>query len=203
LEAGVTARDQDLRSATVLSLLSVGWNTIVGVAAVASAVLTHSAALTAFGLNAVVDSIASIVLIWRFRIEAGDASRADEVERTAVRIVGIVVLVVAAFVAVQAARSLATGSGPRRSVVGIGLAAASVGALAPLALAKRRLAARMASPALAADAVLSGVGAVLAATALAGEALSATLDIWWADAVAAIVMVVVLAREGWAALRTR
>jgi divalent metal cation (Fe/Co/Zn/Cd) transporter len=199
----VTPRDQDLRSATVLSLLSVGWNTIVGIAAIVSALLTHSAALAAFGLNAAVDSVASVVLIWRFRIEGRDASRADEVERTAVRIVGVVVLVVAVFVAAQAVRSLASGSGPRRSVLGIGLAAASVVALVPLARAKRRLASRMVSPALAADAVLSGVGAVLAATALAGEALSTTLDIWWADAVAALVMVVVLGREGWAALRTR
>ena len=149
------------------------------------------------------DSVASIVLIWRFRAEAREPSLADDVERAAMRIVGAVVLAVAAFVAAQAARSLSTATGPERSPAGIALAAASVCVLAPLARAKRRLARRMRSPALAADGALSGVGAVLAATALAGVALSTAVDIWWADAVAALVMSAVLAREGWSAIKTR
>jgi divalent metal cation (Fe/Co/Zn/Cd) transporter len=48
--------------------------------------------------------------------------------------------------------------------------------------------------------VLSGAGAVLAATALAGLALDRALDWWQADPAAASLIALFLFREGWRTL---
>ena len=87
------------------------------------------------------------------------------------------------------------------STVGLTLLVASVVLLPPLAVAKRRVAARLGSGALRADSILTAVAAVLAAISLASLAASEALGVRWADAVAALIVAAIVFREGWSSLR--
>jgi divalent metal cation (Fe/Co/Zn/Cd) transporter len=140
--------------------------------------------------------VASIALVWRFSIEAREPERADRAEKLAEGIVGGVLLVLAAYLAISALQALAADAQPRGTFVGMALLLLSLAALPPLALAKYRVAAKLGSRALRADSFLTGIAALLALVSLVGLGLSEAFDIRWADAVGALVATVALAREG-------
>ncbi|MBA2254459.1 MAG: cation transporter [Chloroflexi bacterium] len=193
-------RDELLRRALVLSVLSIVINGIAGGTAVVIGLTSGSLSLLGFGFDATIDSAASAALVWRFSIEAREPHRAERVERIAERIVGVVLLVLAAYLALSATRALASGSHPEATVVGIALLVFSMVALPPLALAKYRLAARLGSGALRADSILTGIAALLALISLVGLGLSVALGLTWADAVGALIVAAILVPEGWGAL---
>ena len=196
-----TTRDRDLRGALWLSIFSVVWNGIAGSAAAFVALGTGSLSLLGFGVDAVIDSIASVALIWRFRVESAQPVRAARVEKMAERIVGVALILLAVYLVVVSIRALATQSHPEASFASIALLVASVIVLPPLARAKYVVARRLGSGALRLDSILTGVAALLAAISLASLAASDMFGLWWADAIAAIVVALILAREGLMSLR--
>jgi divalent metal cation (Fe/Co/Zn/Cd) transporter len=175
------------------------WNGVAGSAAVVLSFLTGSLSLAGFGFDAVVDSAASVALIWRFTVETREPHRAARVERAAERVVGITLIVLGAYVVAGAFRALATSAHPESSLAATALLVGSLIVLPPLAIAKRRVAAGLRSGALRGDSILTGIAAVLAAITLA-TALLQGIGLWWADAVGALAVAVVLLREGWAAV---
>ena len=177
--------------------MSIGWSGVVGSIAVATAVQTGSLALLGFGADAVIDAFASIVLVWRFTIESHHPHRADRVEQAAERAVGFALIVLAVYLVVGGLRSLAAQDHPSTSTVGALLLVASIVVLPPLAIAKHRVAARIASGALRADAILTAVAAILALISLSSLAAYQALGLWWADAVAALIVSLIVVREGW------
>ena len=160
-----------------------------------------SLSLLGFGVDAVIDSIASVALIWRFVIESRQPARAARVERTAERLVGLTLIVLAVYLGVGSVGSLAAHAHPQPSSASMALLLASVVVLPPLAIAKYRVAAQLGSGALRLDSILTAVAAVLAAISLASLAASNVLGLWWADAVAALIVGAILLREGWQSLR--
>jgi divalent metal cation (Fe/Co/Zn/Cd) transporter len=196
----MATRARHVRQALWLSAFSVAWSGIVGSIAVVVAVAGGGLSLLGFGVDAVIDAAASVTLIWRFTVEAGHPDRAVRVERTAERVIGAALIALAAYLIAGSARSLAVQSHPAGSVATIALLAASVVALPAVAAAKYRVALRLASGALRADSVLTAVAALLAAISLASLAASDTLGLWWADAIAALIVAGILLREGWSSL---
>lgn len=194
-------RAADLRHALRLSALSIVWSGVVGSIAVYVALASGSLSLLGFGADAVIDAVASVVLVWRFMVEARQPHRTDRVEQAAERAVGIALIALAAYLALGALRVLAVGGHAETSTIGLALLVASVLVLPPLALAKNRVAARLESGALRADSILTAVAAVLALISLVSLAASDALGLWWADAVAALVVSVIVLREGWSSLR--
>src|SRR5215468_9265674 len=85
---------------------SVAWALLVGAASVAAGVAAASTALVGFGLDSLVDGGASATLIWRFSHEQRETRAADDLERRASHIVGAILLVIAAYLAVRATLSL-------------------------------------------------------------------------------------------------
>ena len=197
----MTTRAAALRRALVLSGVSVAWSGIVGALAVYAALESGSLTLLGFGVDAVIDAVASSVLIWRFRVEAREPERAARVERTAERVVGLALTALAIYLVVGALRALAQGAHPASSVESLALLIASVVVLPPLAVAKYRVAGRLGSGALRLDSILTAVAASLAGISLVSLAASDALGLWWADAVAALVVAAIIVREGWSSLR--
>ena len=191
-----------LRRALWLSVLSIAWNGIAGSIAVAVALGSGSLSLLGFGADAVIDSVASVALIWRFLVEARQPVRAARVERLAERVVGIALIALALYLVVGSVRSLAAQAQPDASLVAVALLLASAVALPPLALAKYRIAARLGSRALRADSILTAVAGLLAVVSLVSLWLTQTFGLWWADAVAALIVAAIVAREGWEASRS-
>lgn len=194
-------RHLDLRRALALSVVSIAWSGVVGSFAVVVALSSNSLSLLGFGADAVIDAFASIVLVWRFRVEVRHPHHADRVEQAAERGVGLALLALALYLVFGAVRALMTGGAPHPSDVGLGLLIASFLVLPPLAVAKNRVAARLRSGALRADSILTAVAAVLAAISLVSLAASSSLGLWWADAASALVVAAIVVREGWSSLR--
>jgi divalent metal cation (Fe/Co/Zn/Cd) transporter len=193
-------RPRQLRRALWLSGLSIAWNGVAGSIAVYVALATGSLSLLGFGADAVIDSVASVALIWRFLVESSQPERAARVERLAERVVGMALIVLALYLVAGAIRALAVQTHPDPSVVAVALLLASAVALPPLALAKYRVASSLQSGALRADSVLTAVAGLLAIIGLASLAASEAFGIWWADAVAALIVGAIVLREGWSAL---
>jgi divalent metal cation (Fe/Co/Zn/Cd) transporter len=185
-----------LRSALRLSYLTIAWNGVVGALALVVSVIDESPALAGFALNALLDSSASLVLVWRFSRERRDPAGADRLERRAQHGVAFGMLVVALYVGFQASSSLAEGSHPEASAFGAIVSAASLLVLPWLGRAKLRVASGLSSGALRGDAVLTLASAALAATTLAALLLNAGLDWWWADPIVALLIATALAVEG-------
>jgi divalent metal cation (Fe/Co/Zn/Cd) transporter len=194
-------RSELLRRALVLSALSVAISGVAGGFAVVVGLATNRLSLLGFGFDAAIDAIASIVLLWRFRIERTHPARAERAERLAEIVVGCVLIVLAAYLAFSALQALATGAQPEATALGLAISIASVLVLPPLALAKLRAARGLGSGALRADSVLTGVAALIAAVSLAGYGLTELAGIESADAVGGLIVAFVLIREGISAVR--
>lgn len=192
-------RTTDLRRAVALSALSIAWSGVAGSVAIYSAVATGSLSLLGFGADAVIDAMASAALIWRFTAESRQPERAHRFERTAERVVGFALIALALYLAAGSIRSLAAQAHPESSS-SVALLLASAAVLPLLAVAKYRVAARLGSGALRADSVLTGAAALLAVISLASLAATDAFGFWWADAVAALIVGVIVLREGWSSL---
>jgi divalent metal cation (Fe/Co/Zn/Cd) transporter len=196
------SRTSALERAARLCALTVGWNVIVGGLAVATAVSTRSLSLIGFGINAVVDSSASIVLVWRFRAEiGGHAERARRAEKLALRLAGAAFLLIALYLLIQSARALSAGRHSQATAFGIAEALAAVLVLPILASAKYSLSQRLGSRALRADSLLTWSGVALALVALAALIAQRTLGWWWGDDVGGLTIAALLAWQGSRAAR--
>ena len=197
----MNARARDLRAALVLSGLSIAWSGLAGSLAVYGALVGGSLTMLGFGVDAVIDAVASCVLVWRFLVEGREPERATRVEHLAERVVGLALIALAAYLVFGALRALVMQVHPETSFESLAILIASAVALPPLAIAKYRLAGRLASGALRLDSILTAVAATLAAISLASLAASDALGLWCADAVAALVVAGIIVREGWGSLR--
>jgi len=175
---------------------------VIGLIAVAIALASRSLSLLGFGVDSAIDSAASVVLVWRFRIEISEPHRAERVERIAEVAVGGVLLFFAAYLAINAAFALSNHAGAETTPASVVLLLASLVLLPPLAIAKNRTAAALRSGALRADSILTAIAAVLAFVSLLSLVLSEWFGFWWADAAGALIVAIVLARESWAAFRS-
>jgi divalent metal cation (Fe/Co/Zn/Cd) transporter len=162
---------------------------------------SDSIALVGFGLDSVIEMAAAGVVLWRMALEArgvpGD--RLGETEERVRRFVGATFFALSVYVVAEAGTTLWRGTGPRSSVVGIGLALLSLGIMPLLAWGKLRAARALDSRGLAAEAKETLACAYLSFALLVGLAAHALAGWWWADPVAALCMVPWLLREGWEA----
>jgi cation diffusion facilitator family transporter len=193
-----------LRRGLLLEYLTVGWNIIEGLIAIVAGLGAGSIALIGFGIDSFVESVSGSVLIWRLRAEAtggADEERTERVERRAERLVGVSFLVLGVYVAYEAVQTLLAQERPAASPVGIALTLLSLVVMLWLARAKLRTGEALASRALIADSKQTLACWYLSAIALVGLTLNAVFGLWWADPVAALAIVVFLAREGIEALK--
>jgi divalent metal cation (Fe/Co/Zn/Cd) transporter len=189
-----------VRRARMLAWVGMAWHGIEAVVAIAAGIAAGSIALIGFGIDSVVEAMAGFVLLWRF---AGSRHASDRAERSAQKMIAVSFYVLAAYVAVEAVRSVVAGERPDGSTVGIVLAAATVLTMPPLAIAKERVAHKLRSSATKAEGRQNMVCAYLAGALLVGLSANALLDWWWADPAAALVIAAVAVREGREAWRGR
>ncbi len=196
----MTTRASDLQRALALSALSVIWSGVVGSIATYAALIGGSLSLLGFGADAVIDAAASAALIWRFSAESRRPEQAHRLEQRAERLVGLALVVLALYLGAASIRSLVAGAHSETSALAVAILLASVLVLPIFAIAKHRVAARLGSGALRADSILTAAAALLAAISLGSLAATDVFGLWWADAVAALVVGAILLREGWSSL---
>ena len=195
-----TIRAAQVRKGRSLEFLTIGWNILEAFVAVVAGIAAGSISLVGFGLDSVIEVSSGVTLMWRLSLDA-DAARREKLENTSLKIVGITFIALAGYVAIDAVISLWNREHPDSSYIGIGLATLSLVIMPLLARAKRRVASQIQSRALQADSRQTDICAYLSAILLGGLLLNALFGMWWADPVAALVMVPIIAKEGIEALK--
>jgi divalent metal cation (Fe/Co/Zn/Cd) transporter len=186
-------RRELVRRARLLARLGLAWHAVEATVAIAAGVVAGSVALVGFGADSLVEAVAGVVLLWRF----GSARASSEAaERRAQKLIGASFFLIAAYITAEAVRSLAGGEHPEVSAVGIALAAVTLVTMPPLAIAKGRVADRLASSATRSEGRQNMLCAYLSAGLLVGLGANALFGWWWADPVTALVIAAVAVNEG-------
>jgi divalent metal cation (Fe/Co/Zn/Cd) transporter len=188
------------RLATSLLWITLAWNLAEGAIAVISGIAAASVALIGFGLDSFIEVTAAGILLWRLRLPEHDET-VERRETTARRIVGLTFIVLAAYIGAQTLYSLITSAEPDPSNVGLVLSIVALIVMPTLGLLKRWNARRIGSRALIAESTETLLCAYLALTLFVGLAANTLAAWWWADIVAALVMIPWIAREGLEGLR--
>lgn len=199
LLAGVERESLVLRGQR-LSWLTLGYNSVEGFIAIGAGLLAGSIALVGFGFDSAIELAASVAALWRLQADVNPIER-ERVEALTLRVVGVLFLALAVYVALDAASALLKKEAPDESTVGIVLAAASLVVMPLLARAKRKVAIALGSRALRAESQQTQLCTYLSAILLGGLTLNAFFGWWWADPVAALIMVPIIGKEGVESLR--
>jgi divalent metal cation (Fe/Co/Zn/Cd) transporter len=179
--------------ARLLAWGGIAWHFVEFAIAMTAGVAASSIALVGFGIDSLIESAAGLVVVWLF---TGSRLHSGRAERRAQQMIAVSFFVLAAYVAVEAARTLASGDHPEASWVGIGLALVTAPTMPLLARAKRGVGNRLHSAATVKEGAQNMVCAYLSVALLVGLLANALLGWWWADPTAAFVIAGVAAREG-------
>lgn len=171
--------------------LTIGYNALEAVVAIAAGTAASSAALIGFGLDSVVEVLSAAAVAWQFTRKDPEAY-----EKPTLRVIAVSFFLLAAYVAVNAGLSLAGVFEPERSTVGIILTALSVLVMPLLSLAEYRTGRELGSATAIADSRQTLICSLLSAAVLIGLVLNSLFGWAWADPVAALVIVVFAVREG-------
>jgi divalent metal cation (Fe/Co/Zn/Cd) transporter len=199
-------READLRLALLLTYITLGWMTIEGTASLLLGWASKSLLLEAFGIDSVIELFSAGVLLWRLRVEASgkaDERRVEAVERRASKWVGYTLYFLVLYVVFN------SGYGPfvahrvtdtHESAWGILIGLVAKIGMPILAGYKLKVAARLNSRALRADAMEAIMCGYLSIVLIVGLAATRILGWWWLDSVAALALIPFLIREGRAAI---
>ncbi len=195
------ARTSDVQLALRLTYVTLAWMLIEGASALWLGSRSRSLLLEGFGLDSVLEMASAGVLLWRLRVElSGSASQAviDTAERRAATIVGYGLYALAVGVVVGAGYGLAAHhiTDTHESVWGISIGLVAKVGMPILAGMKLRVAARLGSRALRADAMEAITCGYLSVVLIAGLAATRLLGWWWLDSIASLVLVPFLVKEG-------
>ena len=163
---------------------------VEAVLAITAGVAARSVLLTAFGADSVIELLSGATLLWRLRVEAVGESdaRVDSVEKRAVWISAVLLVVLCAYVALTSIAGFVLRIQPERSWLGVAVSAAAVVVMPWLAARKRAANQTIQSAALRADIAESITCAYLAGVTLLGAAINAITGLWWVEYIAAVIL---------------
>jgi divalent metal cation (Fe/Co/Zn/Cd) transporter len=200
MDAITLTRPELVRRGQRLEYFTIGYNSLEGLVSIIAGLMAGSVSLVGFGLDSAIEVASGAALLWRLHHDLNPRRR-EQVERTTLLIVGWCFLALAVYIAYESASTLIRHEAPERSISGIIIAALSVIVMPLLARAKRRVAAGIGSGAMHADSRQTDFCTYLSAILLGGLLLNAVAGWWWADPVAGLVMVPIIAKEGVYGLR--
>ncbi len=188
----------DRQKALGLAAFTVLYNIGEGGVAILASSLSGSSALWGFGLDSFIESLSGCVILWRFGRHGVDTlePEAESIERRAEQLVGVTFLILGTYVCIDAGLALWNQSPPEASGIGLILVLASMAIMPVLYLLKIRLGRRINSRSLVADAKETLACTSLTVALLIGLGANYLWGLWWLDPVAALVIAVLVLREG-------
>ena len=199
-------RASDLQKALLLTYITLGWMLVEAAASLVLGWASKSLLLEAFGIDSVIELFSGLVLFWRLRIEASGiagAERAEEVERRAARYIGYSLYALVVYVVLNSGYGLFIAkriTDTHESVWGILIGVVAKVGMPILATYKLKVAARLNSRALRADAVESITCGYLSIVLMVGLAATWLLGWWWLDSIAALALIPFIIKEARAAI---
>ena len=194
-ETVILERAAVVRDGRRLEYFTVAWNALEGLIAIVAGAVAGSISLVGFGIDSFIEVTSGAALLWRMSVDA-DVHQRERNERRTLKIVGACFLALAAYIAYESATDLWSKKAPEHSVAGIVLACVSLIVMPLLSRAKRKVGRALGSAAMHADAKQTEFCTYLSAILLAGLLLNTLFGLWWADPVAAFIMVPIIAKEG-------
>jgi divalent metal cation (Fe/Co/Zn/Cd) transporter len=183
-----------------LEYFTIAWNILEGLVAVVAGGAAGSVSLVGFGIDSFIEVMSGSTLLWRMATDA-DAQTRERNERVSLRMVGVLFLALALYVTYESISDLTRRTAPENSLPGIVLACVSLVVMPLLSHKKKKVGRELASAAMHADARQTDFCVYLSAILLIGLLCNALFGWWWADPVAALVMVPIIAKEGMDGLR--
>jgi len=199
-------RADDVRLALMLTYITLGWMTIEGAASLLLGWASKSLLLEAFGIDSIIELFSASVLLWRLRIEASghaDEARVEAVEHRASRLVGYTLYFLVAYVVFNSAYGLFIAhrvTDTHESAWGILIGLVTKIGMPILGGYKMKVAARLNSRALRADAIEAIMCGYLSIVLMVGLGATRILGWWWLDSVAALALIPFLIKEARAAI---
>jgi divalent metal cation (Fe/Co/Zn/Cd) transporter len=196
------SRTCDLRLALRLTWVTIAWMTIEGAASLLLGYDSNSLLLEAFGIDSILELVSAFVLLWRLKVELSgkaDASRVEKAERRASRIVGYTLYVLVGLILFTSFYKVFISheaTDTNESVWGIVIGVIAKVGMPLLAAWKLKLAARLNSRALRADAMEAITCGYLSVVMMVGLGATWLLGWWWLDSLAALALIPFLVKEG-------
>jgi len=192
-------RASEIKLGVRIEVITAIWMVIEMAVSIGAGIAARSVLLTAFGLDSLIELVSGSILLWRLSVESQgrDLQSVERAERRATRVVAVTLGLLCAYVLISSVYGLFTHAKPESSVLGMGVSAAALLIMPALVVAKRRLAKRINSAALAGDATNSITCAYMAATVLLGLVLNTLFGLWWIEYAAALGFLI------WLVLETR
>jgi divalent metal cation (Fe/Co/Zn/Cd) transporter len=185
-----------------LEYFTIAWNALEGLVAVVAGAIAGSISLVGFGIDSFIEVTSGSVLLWRMSVD-GEVQDRELNEKRSLKVVGVCFLLLAAYIAYESALDLWSQRAPEHSIPGIALACVSLVVMPLLSRAKRKVGHDLGSAAMHADAKQTEFCTYLSAILLVGLLLNAHFGLWWADPLAGLIMVPIIAKEGIDGLRRR
>ena len=179
-----------LRRGLRLEYATLGWNVVGCMVLGVTAIAAGSVALAGFGIDSLIEILASTVVVWQLR-----GTERSSRTRSALRVIAVRVRAVCALHRRAVDGGARGGDHPGRSVAGAVWLAVTALAMFALAYGKADTGRRLKNIVLRTEARITLVDGVLATAVLAGVVLNAAAGLWWADPVAALVLVFYGGRE--------
>jgi cation diffusion facilitator family transporter len=183
-----------------LEYFTIAWNSLEGLIALVAGLLAGSISLVGFGIDSFIEVTSGATLLWRMSVDSEESTR-ERNERLSLRIVGVCFLALSAYIAYESVSDLMNRKAPEHSIPGIILACVSLVVMPILSSAKKDVGKKLGSAAMNADAKQTDFCVYLSAVLLVGLVLNAVCGWWWADAVAALIMVPIITKEGFDGLK--
>jgi divalent metal cation (Fe/Co/Zn/Cd) transporter len=182
-----------LRAGKRLGILSIAFALLEAVLAIPAGLAANSVALLGFGLDSLIEAGSAGAVLWGM---SGTSQKVVDRERISLRVVGTLLLALAAYVAYDSLVSLVREDRPHPSLFGIIVLLVTIAVMLALRRSKRMVAVQLHSDALIADSKQTEFCAYLSTVAVVGLVLNAGFGLWWADPAAAMIMVPIILREG-------
>ncbi len=181
-------RVAQVRIGVRVEVFTVLWMVVEAVVSIGAGVLAHSALLTAFGIDSVIELVSGATLLWRLSVEVRgeETGHIERAEQRAAWVVAFSLALLCVYVLATAAYGLITRSRPESSLAGVAVSIAALIVMPVLGITKRRIASRIDSSALRGDAASSFTCGYMAGAVLLGVGLNALFHWWWAEDVASL-----------------
>lgn len=191
-----------VRRARFLAWFTIGYNLLESLAGIGFGIADESLALLGFGIDSCIEMTSAIFVLWRLGAELSGHEHQEQRERRAGLAVAILLILLGVGTIAGSGWLLWTHRHPESTLAGGIIAAASLSFMFWLWRAKLAAAAALGSQTLRQDAACALGCIALSSTLLIGSIVYALAPgLWWVDAVAALVIAVLIAREGLGGLR--
>ena len=178
-----------------LEHFTIAWNVLEGMVGVAAGAIAGSISLVGFGIDSFIEVTSGAAVLWRMSVDQDSRAR-ERNEKRALKIVGACFVALAVYLTSESLTDLIERRVPEHSLPGIILACVSLVVMPLLSREKKKVSKGMGSAAMHADARQTDFCAILSAILLIGLLLNAAFGLWWADGMAALAMVPIIAKEG-------